>query len=156
MRHVSKRNVLSYIASFHDPLGLISASHIIGELIYCELCDLKIPWDEEIPDILKRKFKKWVQDISSTKIVLPRATSLKLESVTAIDLNVFGDSSILANCTTVYAVVYQPSITDKGLLVSKSRISKKDVTVPRLELLAAHMGSKLLSNVLSALRTQDQ
>ena len=87
MRHVSKRNVLSYIASFHDPLGLISASHIIGELIYCELCDLKIPWDEEIPDILKSKFKKWSQDINSNKIVLPRAIPFKLESVTAIGLH---------------------------------------------------------------------
>ena len=95
------------------------------------MCDPKIPWDEEIPDILKRKFKKWVQDISSNKIALPWAIPLKLESVIAIDLYVFGDVSILANCAAVYAVVYQPSITNKGLLVSNSRISKKDVTIPR-------------------------
>ena len=67
---------------------------------------LKIPWDEEIPDILKHKFKKSVQDISSNKIVLRRAIPLKLEFVTAIDLHVFGDASILANCATVYAVLY--------------------------------------------------
>ena len=38
------------------------------EINYRELSDLKIPWDEEIPDILQSKFKKWVQDISSNKI----------------------------------------------------------------------------------------
>ena len=44
---------LSYIPSTYDPLGLISASHIVGKLIYYELRDLKIRWNEEIPDILK-------------------------------------------------------------------------------------------------------
>ena len=50
--------MLCYIAPIYDFLGLISASHTIGKLIYCELCDLKIPWDEEILDILECKFKK--------------------------------------------------------------------------------------------------
>ena len=38
---LKKRNLLS--ESIYDPLGLISAIHIIGKLIYRELCDLKIP-----------------------------------------------------------------------------------------------------------------
>ena len=70
-----------------------------------------------------------------------------------IDLHVFGDASILANCVAVYAVVYQPNITKKGLLVSKYLISKKDVTIPRLELVSMHMGSNLVFNVLSVLKT---
>ena len=53
---IIKRNVLSYIASIYDPLGLISASHIIGKVIYRELCGKKLPWDTEIPQILKKKF----------------------------------------------------------------------------------------------------
>ena len=64
-----------------------------------------------------------------------------------------GDASILANCAAVYAVVYQPNITKKGLLVSKYLISKKDVTIPRLELVSMHMGSNLVFNVLSVLKT---
>ena len=116
--------MLSHIVSICVLLGLISASHIIWKLIYCELCDLKIPWDEKISDILKRKCKKWVQNISSNKKVLPRAKLLKLESVTPIDLHVFGDASILANCAAVYALVYQPSITNKGLLASLEYLRK--------------------------------
>ena len=119
------------------------------------MCDLKIPWGEEIPDILKRKFKKWIQDTSSNRIALPRAIPLKLESVTVIDLHVFGDVSILANCAAVHAIVYQPSITNKGLLVTSSRVSKKDVTISRLELISAHVVSNLVSNVLSALKTDN-
>ena len=82
-----------------------------------------------IVGILERKFKKWIQDISSNITVLPRAIPLKFE-----------DASILAKCAAVYAVVYQSSITNKRLLVSKSRISKKDVTIPRLGLMSAHLG----------------
>ena len=47
-RQITKRNVLSCIASIYNPLGLISASHIIEKLIYLELCNLKIPRNEEI------------------------------------------------------------------------------------------------------------
>ena len=45
-----ERNVLSDIACIYDPLGFISASHVIGKLIYRDLRDLKIPWDEKITD----------------------------------------------------------------------------------------------------------
>ena len=124
-RQITKRNILSYIASIYDPLGLISSNHVMGKLIYRGLCDLKIPWDEETPDILKRKFKKWVQDITCNKIVLSRAKPLKLESVTAMNLHVFGDAGIIINCavviyTIIYTIAYEPSNTHKELLVRKS------------------------------------
>ena len=93
--------MLSYIASIYDPLGIISASQIIGKLIYLELCDVKIPWDEEIPGILKTKFKQWVQDISSNKTVLPRAIPFKLETVTTIDLHVIACLEMLLSLQIV-------------------------------------------------------
>ena len=53
---IRKRNVLSYIASIYDTRDLMSASHIIGKVIYLELWDKLPPWDTEIPKILKKKF----------------------------------------------------------------------------------------------------
>ena len=94
--------------------------------------------------------------ICNNKIESPQAIPLKFESVIAIYLHVFGDGSILANCAAVYAVVYRPNITNKGLLVSKSRISKKDVTIPRLELASAYMSWNLVSNVLPELKTENK
>ena len=71
------------------------------------MCDLEISWDEEIPDVLKSKFKEWVQDVNSKEMALPGAIRLKLESVTAIDLHVFGDASILVNlCNSLPAKYY--------------------------------------------------
>ena len=54
---ITKRNVLSYIESIYNLLDLISPSHITGKVIYRELCDKKLPWDTEIPQILKKKIK---------------------------------------------------------------------------------------------------
>ena len=83
---------------------------------------------------------------------IPRSVALSKESITAVDLHVFGDASIVASCAVVYAVVHQPSVTNQGLVVSKSRISKKNLTIPKLELLLAHMASNLMENVKTALK----
>ena len=151
---ITKRNVLSYTASIYDPLGLISASHIIGKGIYRELCDKKLPWDTEIPQILKKKIKKWVNDITNILIETPRSILTHEESITSVDLHVFGDASVVANCAAVYAVVNQPSAVNQGL-TSKSRISKRDLTVPRLELVSTHMACNLISNMKSALKNEN-
>ena len=40
---------------------------------------------------------------------LPRSIPLAQDSITAIDLHVFADVSIVANWVAVYAIVYQPN-----------------------------------------------
>ena len=75
------------------------------------------------------------------KIEIPRSVALNKGSITAVNLHVFGDASIVASYAVVYAVVHEPSATNQGLVVSKSRISKKNLIIPRLELVSAHMAS---------------
>ena len=116
---IIKRNVFSYIASIYDPLGLISASHIIGKVIYRELCGKKLPWDTEILQILKKKFKKSVNDITNILIEIPKSILTHKESITSLGLHVFGDAIIIANCAAVYAVVNQPSAISQGLVASR-------------------------------------
>ena len=125
---------------------------MLGKVVYSELCDEKIPWDAEAPEHLKNKFVKWMRDTSGLKNEIPRSVALNKESITAVDLHVFGDASIVASCAVVYAVVHQPSVTNQGLVVSKSRISKKNLTIPRLELVSIHMASNLIENVKVALK----
>ena len=51
----------------------------------------------------------------------------------------------------VYAVVHQASGVSRGLLAAKSRLAKKGLTIPRLELVSAHMAANLAENVKNAL-----
>ena len=152
---VTKRNILSYIASIYDPLGFISPSHVIGKLIYRELCEEGVSWDSEVSKRLKTRFEKWAKDISCIKTEIPRSIPLNIESVTSLDLHVFGDASVLANCAAVYAVITQPNSINQGLVTSKSRISKKNLTIPRLKLVSAHMSANLVTNKKLAIQTQN-
>ena len=102
---MTERNVLSYIASIFVPVGLISTSHIIGKVSYHELCQKKPPWDTKIPQTLKNKIKKWVNDNTNTLIEIPKSFPTHKESITSVELHVFGDVSIVANCAVIYAIM---------------------------------------------------
>ena len=68
----------------------------------------KLRWDTEIPQILKKKFKKWIKDISSIPTEILRPIPNNKETITFV-IQVFGDASILANSAAAYDVVSQPS-----------------------------------------------
>ena len=54
----TKKNILNELTSVYDPIGLISPRHLIGQILYREVCDLKIPWDEVVPLPIKQKWDK--------------------------------------------------------------------------------------------------
>ena len=152
---ITKRNVLSYITYIYDPLGLISSACIIGNVIYHELREKKLPWDTEISKILKENIKQWANDIASILMEIPRSLPIHKKSMTSVDLHVFRDASIVVNCAPVYAVVNQPSAISQCLVASKSRISIRYLTIARIELVSTHMTCNLIPKVKSALRNQN-
>lgn len=68
-----------------------------------------------------------------------------------MELHSFGDASERGVGAAVYAVVRQPSGNTQRLVVAKNRLAKQGLTIPRLELIAAHMATNLLINVRNAL-----
>ena len=72
-----------------------------------------------------------------------------------VDLHVFGDASVLRCCAAAYVVVYQPPGVNQGLIASKSRLFKRDMTIPRLELIAAHTVTNSAANIREALLSQN-
>ena len=54
----------------------------------------------------------------------------------------------------MYAVVYQASGVNQGLLAAKSRLVKKGLTIPRLDLVSAHIAANLAENVKNTLEGQ--
>ena len=93
-----------------------------------------------------------MRDTLNLKNEIPRSVVLNKESITAVDLHIFDDASMVASCAVVYAVVHHPSVTNQRLVVSKPRISKKKLTIPRLKLVSAHMASDLIENTKAALK----
>ena len=62
------------------------------------------------------------------------------------------DAGTTACCTVAVAVVEDDSGRSKGLLVSKSRLSERSTSVPRLELVSGHMRANLARNLTRALK----
>ena len=129
----TKPAVLSELAKVHDPLGLISPTTLVAKQLYREMCEIKIPWDGELPESTKKRWEEW-QDEISTSITVPRTLVPNFLPVTAVTLHGFGDASKIGVSETVYAVVQQGNNTTQGLVCSKSRLSKKNLSIPSIRI----------------------
>ena len=147
----TKRGILQKLASCYDPIGLAAPILLVGKSIYRNCCDLGVSWDQPLPEDNKRKWEKWQSGLPLS-IIAPRAFLLKQESVISIDIHAFSDASLTGTAAAIYAVIHQPTQVVQGLITAKSRLSKKDLTIPRLELVAMHMAANLCQNLKTALK----
>ena len=132
---------------------MVSPVTILAKIIFGEICLLKLHWDEEVSDEIAKKWKTWVKELKHTPAVtVPRCVSTISQS--HFELHGFADASKFAVCAAIYAVSYCGETPfDRNLLVAKSRVAPKNLSIPRLELVAAHTLAKLQSNVENALKS---
>ena len=148
--YLTKRTMLSVVNRMYDLLGLASPVMITGKILYSKVCLLKLQWDEEVPEEIKDKWNKWISTMKKRPyITVPR--SVISDEVYKICIHGFSDASKLALAAAVYLEVVSTKGTSmQRLLVSKSRIAPKDISIPRLELVAAHLLSRLMNHVKEA------
>lgn len=116
---VTKKTILSHLGSIYDPLGVLSPTTVEGKRIYRESCDKKKEWTTEISDLLRKEWTKQLKNVT-----VPRTIERDMTKADVVHLHVFADASNLACCAAAIAVVEHSSAVVKGLLTSKSRISK--------------------------------
>ena len=95
---------------------------------------------------MKQRWEEWCAGLPSS-YEIPRSLAPHREPVSAITLHAFGDASKVGVSAVVYAVVEQEHGTTQGLVCSKSRLAKRNLSISRLELVTRHMAVNLLSNV---------
>ena len=131
-RTPTKRSILSQLSSIYDPLGIISPTMVEGKRIYREACDEKIGWNTEVNSVNSRDWLKWSSQLRNIKV--PRSIAKDISKIKAVHLHVFADASNIACSAVTIAVVEHSTGFVKGLLTSKSRISKRNTSISRLEL----------------------
>ena len=150
IQKITKRNILQKIASIYDVLGFISPCTLVAKDIFRKICDEKIPRDKELPPEIVKKWLNW-EKVLLRYIEIPRSITSIQEKIKEIELHLFEDASIIGTSAVAYAVIKQSSSTTQGFISSQSRLSKKNTSVPRLELIAAVMVANLSSNIQNSL-----
>ena len=70
---------------------------------------------------------------------MPRSIAQDQEEINSINLHAFGEASSQGLSTAVYAVRHQSSGISQVLVAAKSRMGKKGLAIPRLQLVAGKM-----------------
>ena len=153
-RKPTKREVLSFIMSIYDPLGLISHLTIHGKIIMQEMHKESSNWDEDISDHLYKRWKHWLSLIESAKTIVINRCIMDKQS-RRFELHVFVDASEYAFCATIYVrgIDKLNNTTSVRLLSAKSRVAPiRKLSIPRLELMAAILGTRLAETIHKELR----
>lgn len=152
LRAPTKREMLKTLMSIYDPLGLIAFFLVYLKMLLQEVWETTMAWDEQIPDNLNQKWKKWIALLPSVeKVSIPRLYSSKISPDTAesIELHTFVDASEFAYCAVSYLRITDKNGIECVLVGAKTKVAsiKPLLTIPRLELLAAVLGTQLAKSI---------
>ena len=143
--------MLSTVASIYDPLGCLAPFVLLGKQILQEMCRERTGWDEPLSNELRPRWERWLMELPKlVKIKIPRCyLPENFSNAVVIELHHFSDasSSGYGQCTYLRIIDDQNNICC-CLVMAKSRVSPlKTVTIPRMELAAAVVSTKI-SNIL--------
>ena len=150
----TKRSLWNVASKLFDPLSLLSPFIIHAKIIFQELWSRGLQWDDKLPDDIVEKWRSWKEELLHVhKIKIRRYFAIGLAKDAGIELHAFGDTSPKAFGSSVYVRVQDVTGQVKAaLLITKSRIAPvKKITLPRLELLAAIVNSRLLRFIVDSL-----
>ena len=115
------------------------------------MCDSKVSWDAIIPEKHQIRWQKWERSIP-TEVTTRRPLASHQQPIISVELHAFGDASICGVGAAVYSVVRQEDGVTQTLVTAKARLAKKELTIPRLELVSAHMATNLAVNARNVLK----
>ncbi|XP_025836105.1 uncharacterized protein LOC112906362 [Agrilus planipennis] len=147
---VTKRNVLSVIAQIYDPLGLVAPVVVVAKLIMQQMWLLKLDWDDVLSEELRVEWDKFLKNILELSDLKISRWLFSDKNAISIEIHGFADSSLRAFGACIYLrVIYEDHTVSCKLICSKSRVAPlKSITIPKLELSACLLLSKLAAKVV--------
>ena len=153
----TRRGILRIVSSLYDPLGLVAVFTLPVKCILRRLCQLKLKWDDEIPEKERKEFKKWLDSIKTLEnIKVPRCVKQLSSHDVKFQLHAFADASEVGYGVAIYVrSEYPDNSIHCSLLIGKSRVSPlKKITIPKLELTAATLAARMTHTVSKELDYQ--
>ena len=148
---LTKRDILQTSSLIYDLLGWATPVTIKAKILLQHIWQSKLSWDEPLPNNIGERWTSILNDlIELPKLAVPRPYFKQRQD--ACNMFVFSDASMKAYGAVVY-ISHQDQVT---LVMSKNRVAPtKTITLPKLELMAAVVATRLANFVKSSLHNYD-
>ena len=103
---VTKRSILKFVAGMYDSLGIISPVVVSIKVLFQELCEKGVGWEEELKEGERKRWIGWLEDLRrATEIAVPRSVYRMPQGEINYFLHGFTDASIKAyQCRSLFRV----------------------------------------------------
>lgn len=152
-KQLTKRMILSQVATLYDPLGLVTTFTICCKLLMRQLITLRqeskadeqVGWVEPIPEEMHARWVHLFQDMYALEELKFKRCITPHGAIGDPILVIYADASNIAYSTCAYVrFELKDGTFSAQLLAAKSRIAPiRQITVPRLELCAAVLAARL-------------
>ena len=149
---LTRRMVMGATAGIFDPYGWACPVTIVMRAAVRRLFTPELDWDTAIPELEQLLWAEIIRDlVRAARMVMPRrCRPAESEEVYVL---VFWDASQDACATVIYLVWVVGLGHEVFLLVAKNKLAPSGMmSVPRLELIAAVMASRISLKVVTALQ----
>ena len=144
---VTKREVLQDLSKVFDPLGFVAPVVIRAKMLMQTLWQLKVTWDEPLQENIQAQWKDIAGDLK-TATAFSVSRCYFIARMTCPVVHCFVDASEHA----YGAVVFLTQGNEVSFVAAKTRVAPlKTLTIPRLELMAALVGTRLTHFVIEAI-----
>jgi hypothetical protein len=169
-RSLTKRGLLRLVASIFSPLGLATPMVVKAKIRIGRLHSMGLGWDEDLELRVQTAttqkarqayqeevdfWRKWIDLVPAMcSTPFPRCIRPRGGEVIRTELHMFGDASEEAFAAAVYIRnIYLDGEITMTVVMAKSRLGpKKVISVAKMELQAALLGTRLARTVEGALR----
>jgi len=142
----TKRLALKIMASLFDPIGCAIPVAVAARVFLRELWKRGYKWETEIEGELLEKWNTIKQSIEqASAIQIPRTYfTYGVDEADSIQMHTFVDASKQAYAAVSYLRVTKKGGSQTAFVMARARLAPQtDLSVPRLELIAAVVGSRL-------------